>query len=89
MTDYAVTNPATGETLASFDTFTDAQIDEAVAAENAARSTASGVITAEILRVGDRPAGETPAGSPICAIAAAAVAGVRVWISAMSSVSVT
>ena len=32
MTDYAVINPATGETLASFDTFTDAQIEEAVAA---------------------------------------------------------
>lgn len=36
MTDYAVTNPATGETLASFDTFTDAQIDEAVAAADEA-----------------------------------------------------
>jgi succinate-semialdehyde dehydrogenase/glutarate-semialdehyde dehydrogenase len=32
MTDYAVTNPATGETLQSFDTFTDAQIEEAVEA---------------------------------------------------------
>ncbi|MBR0653032.1 M20/M25/M40 family metallo-hydrolase [Roseomonas terrae] len=49
-------------------------VDEAVATENAARSTAAGVITAEIARVGDRPAGETPARSPICAIAAAAVA---------------
>ena len=36
MTDYAVINPATGETLASFDTFTDAQIEEAVAAADAA-----------------------------------------------------
>ena len=36
MTDYAVINPATGETLASFDTFTDAQIDEAVAAADQA-----------------------------------------------------
>lgn len=38
MTDYAVINPATGETLASFDTFTDAQIEEAlVAADEAHR----------------------------------------------------
>nr|WP_321181998.1 aldehyde dehydrogenase family protein [Microbacterium barkeri] len=36
MTDYAVINPATGETLASFDTFTDAQIEEAVAAADEA-----------------------------------------------------
>jgi succinate-semialdehyde dehydrogenase/glutarate-semialdehyde dehydrogenase len=36
MTDYAVINPATGETLASFDTFTDAQIEEALAAADAA-----------------------------------------------------
>jgi acetylornithine deacetylase/succinyl-diaminopimelate desuccinylase-like protein len=49
-------------------------VDEAVATENAARSTAAGLITAEITRVGDRPAGETPAGSPIRDIAAAAVA---------------
>jgi succinate-semialdehyde dehydrogenase/glutarate-semialdehyde dehydrogenase len=31
MIDYAVINPATGETLASYDTFTDAQIEDAVA----------------------------------------------------------
>jgi len=31
MTDYAVINPATGETLATYDTFTDAQIEDAVA----------------------------------------------------------
>lgn len=49
-------------------------VDQAVAGENATRSTAAGVITAEIARVGDRPAGETPAGSPIRDIAAAAVA---------------
>ena len=36
MTDYAVINPATGETLASFDTFTDAQSAEAVAAADEA-----------------------------------------------------
>ncbi|MDP3953154.1 NAD-dependent succinate-semialdehyde dehydrogenase [Microbacterium sp.] len=32
MTDYAVVNPATGETLSTYDTFTDAQIDQAIAA---------------------------------------------------------
>lgn len=31
MTDYAVVNPATGDTLATFDTFTDAQVESAVA----------------------------------------------------------
>ncbi|WP_431071146.1 NAD-dependent succinate-semialdehyde dehydrogenase [Microbacterium phyllosphaerae] len=36
MTDYAVINPATGETLASFDTFTDAQIEAAIAAADEA-----------------------------------------------------
>jgi acetylornithine deacetylase/succinyl-diaminopimelate desuccinylase-like protein len=49
-------------------------VDEAVATENAARSTASGAISAEVRRVGDRPAGETPAGAPIRGLAAAAVA---------------
>lgn len=36
MTDYAVVNPATGETLATYDTFTDEQIDAAVASADAA-----------------------------------------------------
>lgn len=36
MTDYAVVNPATGETLTTYDTFTDAQIEEALAAADAA-----------------------------------------------------
>ncbi|WP_417508640.1 NAD-dependent succinate-semialdehyde dehydrogenase [Microbacterium sp.] len=36
MTDYAVVNPATGQTLAAYDTFTDAQIEEAIAAADAA-----------------------------------------------------
>ncbi|MFM7305944.1 MAG: M20/M25/M40 family metallo-hydrolase, partial [Alphaproteobacteria bacterium] len=48
-------------------------VDQAVATENAARSTANGAITAEVTPVGDRPAGETPAGQPIRAFAAAAV----------------
>lgn len=38
MTDYAVTNPATGETLATYDTFTDAQIEDAVARAASAAS---------------------------------------------------
>jgi len=38
MTDYAVINPATGETLATYDTFTDAQIDDAIARAHAAAS---------------------------------------------------
>jgi succinate-semialdehyde dehydrogenase/glutarate-semialdehyde dehydrogenase len=36
MTEYAVVNPATGETLATYDTFTDAQIEASVAAATAA-----------------------------------------------------
>jgi succinate-semialdehyde dehydrogenase/glutarate-semialdehyde dehydrogenase len=32
MTDYAVVNPATGETLTTYDTFTDAQIEQAITA---------------------------------------------------------
>src|SRR6476619_4872040 len=31
MSDYAVVNPATGETLATYDTLTDAQVEEALA----------------------------------------------------------
>ena len=38
MTDYAVVNPATGETLATYETFTDAQIEDAVARAHAAAS---------------------------------------------------
>ena len=36
MSDYAVVNPATGETVARYDTFTDAQIDEALSKAQAA-----------------------------------------------------
>jgi len=49
-------------------------IDRAVAAENAARSTRSGAITVEKRRIGNRPAGATPADSPIAQAALAAVA---------------
>jgi succinate-semialdehyde dehydrogenase/glutarate-semialdehyde dehydrogenase len=36
MSDYAVVNPATGETLSRYDTFTDAQVEQALAAAAAA-----------------------------------------------------
>jgi succinate-semialdehyde dehydrogenase/glutarate-semialdehyde dehydrogenase len=36
MTDYAVVNPATGETLATYQTFSDQQIEESIAAAQAA-----------------------------------------------------
>ena len=36
MSDYAVVNPATGETLATYDTHTDAQLDEKIASADAA-----------------------------------------------------
>ncbi|WP_292836474.1 NAD-dependent succinate-semialdehyde dehydrogenase [Microbacterium sp.] len=39
MSDYAVVNPATGETLATYDTFSDAQVQGAVAAAEAAYRT--------------------------------------------------
>ncbi len=38
MTDYAVINPATGQTVATYDTFTDAQIEDAVARAHSAAS---------------------------------------------------
>jgi acetylornithine deacetylase/succinyl-diaminopimelate desuccinylase-like protein len=47
-------------------------VREAGAAENAARE---GGLSVEIERVGDRPAGHTPNGSPIARLAAACVAG--------------
>lgn len=46
-------------------------VQEAVAAENAARE---GTIVAELIQVGDRPAGHTPNGVPIARLASAAVA---------------
>ncbi|MGO2747509.1 NAD-dependent succinate-semialdehyde dehydrogenase [Microbacterium sp.] len=39
MTGYTVTNPATGEILATYDTFTDSRIEDAVARADAAAST--------------------------------------------------
>lgn len=65
---------ASAAELAKLDAAFLAIVEKAVATENAARSTKSGAITVELAQVGDRPAGETPAGSPIRDIAAAAVA---------------
>lgn len=50
-----------------------ALIEKSVAAENAARSTRFGEITAEPVLIGDRPAGETPADDPLVRAAAAAM----------------
>ena len=47
-------------------------VDRAVAGENAARSTRAGSIHAEKTRLGDRPAGTTPADAPIVRLTAAA-----------------
>lgn len=47
MTDYAVVNPATGETLATYDTFTDAQIEDAVARAASAAVTWAATAPAE------------------------------------------
>jgi acetylornithine deacetylase/succinyl-diaminopimelate desuccinylase-like protein len=48
-------------------------VDKAVAAENAARSTRAGTISADKARIGDRPAGSTPTNAPIVALTAAAI----------------
>jgi len=47
MIDYAVINPATGETLATYDTFTDAQIEDAVARAASAAGTWAATSPAE------------------------------------------
>lgn len=47
MSDYAVVNPATGETVARYDTFTDAQVEQALAAAQAAFGTWRNVPVAE------------------------------------------
>lgn len=48
-------------------------VDAAVAAENAARSTAAGPVRAELKLIGERPAGRTPADSRIVRITRAAI----------------
>lgn len=49
-------------------------VAEAVAAENAARDVRDGPVAAQVIAIGDRPAGETDEGAPIVAAATAAVA---------------
>ena len=51
-----------------------ALVREAVAAENAARSTANGAITAEVVKIGDRPAGHIDETADLPALAQAALA---------------
>ena len=51
-----------------------ALVREAVAAENAARSTASGAVTAEVVKIGDRPAGRIDDAATLPALAQAALA---------------
>ena len=46
---------------------------QAVAAENAARSTRSGAVTTEIRKIGDRPAGRTDESSQLVRLASAAI----------------
>ena len=47
VSEYAVTNPATGETVARYDTFTDAQIEDALASAQAAYGAWRGVPVSE------------------------------------------
>jgi tripeptide aminopeptidase len=51
-----------------------AGVEAAVAAENAARSTREGPVAAEVVPIGDRPAGHTAPGAAIVQLAVAAVA---------------
>ncbi|MGN6096979.1 MAG: M20/M25/M40 family metallo-hydrolase [Bosea sp. (in: a-proteobacteria)] len=62
------------EELAKLDTRCREIVAAAVERENAARSTAEGVITVEIRALGDRPAGNTPVDSDIVRYATAALA---------------
>jgi tripeptide aminopeptidase len=50
-------------------------VDKSVAAENAARSTQNGSVTAEIKKIGDRPAGRTDVKSDLVRLAHAAISG--------------
>jgi succinate-semialdehyde dehydrogenase / glutarate-semialdehyde dehydrogenase len=56
MSEYAVVNPATGETVARYDSFTDAQVEEALAAAAAAFQTWRKVPVAERARMVRRAA---------------------------------
>src|SRR6476646_4643804 len=56
MSEYAVVNPATGETVARYDSFTDAQVEEALTAASAAFETWRKVSVAERARIVRRAA---------------------------------
>jgi acetylornithine deacetylase/succinyl-diaminopimelate desuccinylase-like protein len=60
--------------LARLEAHFQAVVRAAVAAENAARSTRTGSITAELKLVGDRPAGETETDSELVRLATSAIA---------------
>jgi acetylornithine deacetylase/succinyl-diaminopimelate desuccinylase-like protein len=64
---------ADAKALADLEQKFHAIIGEAVAAENAARSTKSGPVTAELKLLGDRPAGQTPVEADIVGYTEAAV----------------
>lgn len=61
------------EELKKLDAAFKALVDDAVAEENAARSTRDGKISADVKLIGDRPSGQTAATSPIVEIASASV----------------
>ncbi|MFN3523226.1 MAG: M20/M25/M40 family metallo-hydrolase [Phenylobacterium sp.] len=61
------------EALARLETQFRQAVDEAVAAENAARSTRFGPVSAEYVLIGDRPAGATPADAAIVRATLAAI----------------
>ena len=56
MSEYAVVNPATGETLARYDQFTDAQVEAALAKAQAAFETWRSVPVAERAKIVQRAA---------------------------------
>jgi acetylornithine deacetylase/succinyl-diaminopimelate desuccinylase-like protein len=60
------------EALATLERSFVAGVERAVAAENAARSTREGKVTAEFKPIGDRPAGSTPEGADIVRFATSA-----------------
>jgi tripeptide aminopeptidase len=62
------------DALAALEVRLTACLEEAVAHENAARATATGPITLEARRVGDRPSGRTPDDAEVVGIARAAIA---------------
>jgi len=71
-TEFDLRSEAPGELAKLEATFLDL-IDRSVAAENAARSTQNGPIGAEVLKIGDRPAGHTDETNDLVRLAHAAI----------------